>query len=101
MCYMEHMKRVGIRELGQKARALLRLVKDGATIEITDRGRPVAVLSPAPSRGPLARLRDAGLSTPARRLIEDLPSPLDPASGTSASQVLQEQREERPVTRHS
>ena len=89
------MKRVGIRELRQNASALLRLVERGATIEITDRGRPVAVLSPAPSGGPLERLRDAGLSTPARRKIEDLSPPLDQASGRSASRVLHEQREER------
>lgn len=47
---------VGVRELRQRASQLLRLVEAGETIEITDRGRPVAVLSPLPS-AVLARLR--------------------------------------------
>ncbi|MBO0693155.1 MAG: type II toxin-antitoxin system prevent-host-death family antitoxin [Acidimicrobiaceae bacterium] len=32
----------------QRASELLRLVENGETIEITDRGRPVALLSPGP-----------------------------------------------------
>lgn len=89
------MKRVGIRELRQNASALLRQVERGATIEITDRGRPVAVLSPVPSGGPLAMLREAGQSRPAWRRLEDLAPPLDTPTGITASKVLQQQREER------
>lgn len=36
------MKTVGVRELRQRASELLRLVEGGETIEVTDRGRPVA-----------------------------------------------------------
>ena len=32
----------------------------GEVVEITDRGRPVAHLTPVPHMGPLARLRAAG-----------------------------------------
>lgn len=89
------MKRVGIRELRQNASALLRLVEAGATVEITDRGRPVAILSPVPSGGPLERLRESGQSVPAQRAIEDLAPPLVAPSDISVSEVLQDQREER------
>jgi prevent-host-death family protein len=58
------MTSVGVRELRQRASELLRLVEAGQTVEITDRGRPVAVLAPLPG-GPLARLRAAGDVEPA------------------------------------
>jgi prevent-host-death family protein len=41
------MATVGVRELRQRASKLLRRVEAGETIEVTDRGRPVAVLAPA------------------------------------------------------
>lgn len=39
------MTSVGVRALRQRASELLRRVEAGETIEITDRGRPVALLS--------------------------------------------------------
>ena len=51
------MASVGVRELRQRASELLRRVAAGETIEVTDRGRPVALLSPLPEVGPLERLR--------------------------------------------
>jgi prevent-host-death family protein len=42
-------KSVGVRELKDRASALLRRAKDGEAITVTDRGRPVAVLVPAAS----------------------------------------------------
>jgi prevent-host-death family protein len=39
------MATVGVRELRQRASELLRRVEAGETIEVTDRGRPVAVLA--------------------------------------------------------
>ncbi|HEY7222582.1 MAG TPA: type II toxin-antitoxin system prevent-host-death family antitoxin [Micromonosporaceae bacterium] len=50
------MASVGIRELRQSASGLVRRVELGETIEITDRGRAVALLTPLPSGGPLDRL---------------------------------------------
>jgi len=44
------MTTTGIRELRRRASELLRRVETGETIEITDRGRPVAVLAPLPDR---------------------------------------------------
>jgi prevent-host-death family protein len=70
------MTSVGIRELRQRASELLRLVEAGETIEVTDRGRPVAMLGPIPATGPLDHLRASGdLSHPAGS-INDLPAPL-------------------------
>jgi prevent-host-death family protein len=72
---------VGIRELRQRASELLRRVEDGESIEITDRGRPVAVLAPLPA-DPLERLIAAGDLQPSDGDITDLPEPLVPPAGT-------------------
>jgi antitoxin (DNA-binding transcriptional repressor) of toxin-antitoxin stability system len=68
---------------------LLRLVSRGETVEITDRGRPVALLTPTPKGSPLERLRAAGDVDGATGEIDDLPKPLDLAEGAEApSQTL-------------
>jgi prevent-host-death family protein len=69
------MASVGIRELRQRASELLRRVENGESIEITDRGRPVAVLAPLPA-DPLERLRAAGDLQPSDADLADLPEPL-------------------------
>jgi prevent-host-death family protein len=71
---------VGIRELRQRASELIRRVEDGESIEITDRGRPVAVLAPLPV-DPLERLRAAGDLQASDGDICDLPEPLAVPSG--------------------
>lgn len=70
------MKSVGVRELRQRASELLRMVERGEVLQITDRGRPVAVLGPLPDGGPLERLRLAGEIQSATADIDDLPDPL-------------------------
>lgn len=70
------MARVGVRELRQRASELLRRVEAGETIEVTDRGRPVAVLAPLPDRGPLEGLVAAGDLVRSRVDLNDLPDPL-------------------------
>lgn len=57
---MSHMERVGVRELRRDASGILRRVAAGETIEVTDRGRPVAILLKSSSAG-LARLEREGL----------------------------------------
>lgn len=57
---MSHMERVGVRELRRQASAILRRVAAGETVEVTDRGRPVAVLLQAMPSG-MARLEREGL----------------------------------------
>jgi prevent-host-death family protein len=70
------MERIGIRELRQHASRYVALVKAGETVEVTERGRLVAVLAPPdagraqrdrlvaagrllPATSPSGRLRDA------------------------------------------
>jgi prevent-host-death family protein len=66
--------------LRQRASELLRRVEAGESVEITDRGRPVAVLAPLPE-DPLERLRAAGDLQPADADLSDLPDPLPLAPG--------------------
>ncbi len=91
------MTSVGVRELRQRASELLRLVEAGETIEVTDRGRPVAVLAPLPNVGALDRLRAAGEVTAAAAEFDDLPEPLQPTPGAPLpSEVLERlRRDER------
>jgi prevent-host-death family protein len=78
------MASTGIRELRQRASELLRRVEAGETIEITDRGRPVAVLAPLPDQRPIHRLRATGDLEPAGSDLKDLPEPLPLAAGQEA-----------------
>jgi len=68
------MVEVGIRALKQNASAVVADAAAGATITITDRGRPVAQLSPLPATR-LQSLLDSGRARPARRRIDRLPAP--------------------------
>jgi prevent-host-death family protein len=55
------MRSIGIRELRQNASRYLRLVEErGEPIEITDRGRPVARLTPLPTGSKIEQLAAAG-----------------------------------------
>ncbi|MGE5828422.1 MAG: type II toxin-antitoxin system Phd/YefM family antitoxin [Micromonosporaceae bacterium] len=83
------MTSVGVRELRQSASELLRRVQQGETIEITDRGRPVALLSPMPDRGPWQRLKAGGQLDEAAGDLDDLPEPIVlPAGVESPSTAL-------------
>jgi prevent-host-death family protein len=88
------MASVGIRELRQRASELLRRVERGETIEVTDRGRRVAILSPPPDARPLDRLRALGDVEPAKGDLDELPDPLILAPGTERpSEVLNRLRQ--------
>ena len=91
------MASTGVRELRQRASELLRRVEAGETIEITDRGRPVAVLAPLPDQRPIDRLRATGDLEAAGSDLKDLPEPLPLAPGQEApSSVLDRlRRDER------
>ena len=82
------MTRIGIRELRQKASEYLRRVEGGETIEVTDRGRPVALLTPIPEAPPLERLRAAGDVDAALGSMDDLPAPLPLAPGKEAPSTI-------------
>ena len=91
------MASVGVRELRQRASELLRRVAAGETIEVTDRGRPVALLSPLPEAGPLQRLRAAGEVDPAVADFEGLPAPLPlpPGQEPPSTMLARLRRDER------
>ncbi len=91
------MSSVGVRELRQRASELLRRVERGETIEITDRGRPVALLSPLPEGTPFERLRAAGeVDDATGELLEDLPRPLPSHGPELPSTVLERLRRHEP-----
>lgn len=90
------MASVGIRELRQHASELLRRVEAGEHIEITDRGRRVAVLAPLPE-DPIERLRASGDLIESEATLSDLPEPLAlPVGAETPSLVLERlRRDER------
>lgn len=91
------MASAGVRELRQRASELLRRVAEGETIEITDRNRPVALLTPIDSVGPMERLRRAGEVIPASRSLDDLGPPLRlrPRQESASSVLARLRRDER------
>lgn len=80
------MTSVGIRELRQRASELLRRVEGGESIEVTDRGRPVAVLAPLPDGTPLDRLRASGDIEQGD--LDELPEPLSLRRGQEAPSAV-------------
>ena len=87
--------RVGIRALRRNLSAYLQRLNRGERFEITDRGRPVALLVPiAGNRSPLPRLVAQGRARMPVRNLLDLPAPSGEAS-TAASNALFADREDR------
>ncbi|MGH2401437.1 MAG: type II toxin-antitoxin system Phd/YefM family antitoxin [Candidatus Limnocylindria bacterium] len=91
------MKRVGIRELRQNASEYVRRAEAGETIEVTDRGRPVARLAPLPEAASiLDRLIAEGKATRATRDWRTLPPPAPPEPGARPlSDIVDEMREDK------
>lgn len=95
MCYMGEQPRVGIRELRQNLSVYVERVKAGETLEVTERGRPVAVLAPLPEPSTLERLRLEGRLRPATGSLADLPPPIkvdDPNISARIREALEETR---------
>lgn len=89
------MWRIGIRELRQQASRYLREVQRGETIEVTDRGNPVAWLVPVPPSGGLAELAASGRLVAAAGDALDLGPPVQPVRGAALpSELLAESRAE-------
>jgi len=87
------MRAIGIRELRQQASRYLREVQRGETIEVTDRGRPVAWLVPVPPSGGVADLAASGRLAPATGDALALGPPVQGAEGEALpSKALAEAR---------
>src|SRR5664279_2009136 len=83
--------RVGVRELRQNLSVYLRRVEKGETLEVTEHGRLVARLAPAPApeMSILDRLIAEGRATPASRPAGALPDPVElPLGPPSVSDAL-------------
>ena len=86
------MIKTGIRELRQNASVLIRRVIEGETIEVTQRGRPVARIVPLHGRSVLDQMVAEGRATAARSDLLKL-KPFAPVSGKRPlSEVLADLR---------
>jgi prevent-host-death family protein len=88
-------KRVGVRELRQNLSKYLRRVERGERLEVTEHGRPVAVLAPigAPA-SPMERLIVTGRAmAPTTDILSLLPPP--GRVSTTASEALLDDRADR------
>jgi prevent-host-death family protein len=95
MCYMELEAQVGVRELRQNLSVYLARIALGETLEVTDRGRPVAILAPLPkSASVLERLTREGRLTPAEGDLLALKRP-PMAASRRGSDALEAQRQDR------
>ncbi len=91
------MQTIGVRELRQQASRYLREVEQGETFEVTNGGRPVALLTPLPEVGPLEQMRRSGRIKPGqgdfREVLDELGPPLEPKPGVPLpSEVLEQMR---------
>lgn len=92
MLHLTHMDTIGVRELQQRASAVLRRIERGEVLGVTDRGRLVAVLGPPSAATGAAALVTAGRLRPARRASAALPEAV-PAR-RSIAEVLDDLRQD-------
>ena len=88
-------KRVGVRELRQNLSQYLRRVALGERLEVTERGKPVAMLGPVDESGSAVHeLVASGRATPPEGDLLDLAPPKGPIT-TKGTDTLRELREDR------
>ena len=93
----ESLARVGVRELRQNLSVYLRRIEAGETLEVTERGRPVARLAPLPPQrmSVLDRMVSEGSAIPGRGAnMADLEPPPEIGPGPTLSDVLAAMRDE-------
>jgi prevent-host-death family protein len=90
-------ERVGIRELRQNLSVYVKHVREeGRAYEVTERGEPVARLTPLQDR-PMSTIEMMianGRITAATRSWEEIPPPVELPVGRRLSEILQELRDE-------
>jgi len=95
MCYVAP-RQVGVRELRQNLSVYLRRVTAGETLEVTERGRPVALLAPLPQAATaLGRLVAAGRASAPVGSLGELGPPPRVRLPMSLSRALEIERAER------
>ncbi len=91
---------VGIRELRQNLSVYVKRVREeGRAYEVTERGQPVARLTPLEDRPTsiIEQMIADGRIAPATRDWRDLPEPVQlPRGGPPLSKILQQMRDEDP-----
>lgn len=87
------MERVGVRELRNQTSALLRRVASGETVELTDRGRTVALLVQAMPGG-LDRLEQEGLLRRGEGDLLELKPMALPPGAMAPSELISRGRDE-------
>jgi antitoxin (DNA-binding transcriptional repressor) of toxin-antitoxin stability system len=93
-----HRKLVGVRELRQNLSVYLEKVKEGQTLQVTEFGRVVALLTPLPAEklSPLERMVQEGRAIAPKGSLRDRPRPKAAPAGTpSSEEMLAWDREER------
>jgi antitoxin (DNA-binding transcriptional repressor) of toxin-antitoxin stability system len=97
MCYMNRREtRVGVRELRQGLSIYLRRVVGGEILQVTERGRAVAILAPLASGSTATeRLVAAGRATAARGDVRELGLPRSGRASRRVSAALRDLRAER------
>src|SRR5471032_2113816 len=100
MCYMDMdmdtEEQVGVRELRQNLSVYLARIARGETLEVTDRGLPVAILAPLPKPvSVLARLKRDGLLIPATVDLLASARPLKGRGSRRGTRLLQHTRADR------
>ena len=89
--------RVGLREANQKFSSLIKAVRGGKEVILTDRGKPVARLVPMPAddtEDSVRRMEEAGLLIPARKRGPMPPFKGYRLRGKSIVETIREMRDE-------
>ena len=100
LCVMSQARkpeRVGIRELRQNLSVYVKRIREeGRSYEVTERGEPVARMTPLDDRpmSTIERLIAEGRITPAKRSWDELPPPIVLPAARPLSEILQEMRDE-------
>ena len=93
---MLNMQTIGMRQLRLELPRLIERVRNGETIEITERGVPVARLVPLPGRQTiLDRMIADGRVRPAIRPFHTIPPPLKAPFSLSAEIIRMREEEDR------
>jgi len=87
-------QQVGVRELRQEASGILRQVKAGECIEITEHGRPIARIVPIGPSLYEEAINSGLIIAPTISGAEPMPRLIKAASGLNSTDVLMEMRAE-------